>query len=52
MKSPGAAVSAGGPLYQFDTDRSGTITANDIVMVVDLLNGAGVYDAYFGVALP
>ena len=46
------AVSASGPLYQFDTDRSGTITANDIVTLIDLLKGAEEYDAYFGAALP
>ena len=46
------AVSTGGPLYQYDIDRSGTITANDIVVLVDLLNGAGDFDAYFGETLP
>ena len=46
------AVSAGGPLYQYDTDRSGTITGNDIIVLVDLLNGAGAWDAYYGTALP
>ena len=46
------AVNAGGELYHYDIDRSGMITANDIVELINLLNGASGYDAYFGQTLP
>ncbi len=45
---------AGDPLeeHQSDVDRSGVTNANDILRVIDLLNGAGEYDIYLGATLP
>ena len=39
------------PAYQTDTDRSGATNANDVLRVIDLLNGAGAYDEYLGAEL-
>lgn len=45
---------AGGspPLYSADIDRSGVVTANDIAVLIDLLNGVGAWVPYFDVCLP
>ena len=40
------------PLGSCDIDRSGVPTTNDVVQLVDLLNGAGAYEAYYGKTLP
>lgn len=40
------------PDWTVDIDRSGSATPADILELVDLLNGAGDYDAYFGATLP
>jgi len=42
----------GGLLHRYDTDRDGEIAANDITVLIDLLNGAGEWDPYFSVSLP
>ena len=38
--------------HSSNIDRSTHITSNDIIELIDLLNGAGDYEAYFGVTLP
>ena len=39
-------------MYQTDADRSGATNASDVLRVIDLLNGAGVYDEFLGATLP
>ena len=48
------AAQGGSPVDQHvaDIDRSGTISLNDLLVLIDLLNGAGVYDPYLAVSLP
>ncbi len=45
---------SGGPYDEWSTDinRSGSDSPEDILRLIDLLNGAHEYDAYLGVALP
>ncbi|MCH8252798.1 MAG: hypothetical protein IID36_10140 [Planctomycetes bacterium] len=40
------------PVYQTDTDRSGITNPSDVLRVIDLLKGAGVYDVFNGASLP
>ena len=40
-------VQHGGPLHQFDIDRSGNLTANDFTVLIDLLNGAEPLESYW-----
>ena len=40
------------PLWQCDIDRSGELTLNDLIVLIDLLNGAQGYDSYYQVELP
>ncbi|MCH7704936.1 MAG: hypothetical protein IIB61_07480 [Planctomycetes bacterium] len=40
------------PAYQTDTDRSGATNANDVLRVIDLLNGAGAFEEWLGASLP
>ena len=42
----------GGPLHQFDIDRSGSIANNDIIVLIDLLNGAEPFEGYWFKTLP
>ncbi len=39
-------------LYSCDVDRSGVVTASDMLRVIDLLNGASTWDAWLGTLLP
>ena len=45
---------AGGspPEHQSDIDRSGNVTLNDVLRLIDLLNGEDGYPAYLGAQLP
>ena len=45
-------VMHGGPLHQFDIDRDGNLAADDITVLVDLLNGAEPFESYWYTALP
>ena len=45
-------VSHGGPLHQFDIDRSGMLTQSDYVVLIDLLNGAEPFESYLYKQLP
>ena len=40
------------PMHQRDIDRSGRITANDVIELIDLLNGTGPFEVCFGTSLP
>jgi len=40
------------PDYATDIDRSGATNAQDILRLIDLLNGAGDFDPWLGQALP
>jgi len=40
------------PLHQADTDRSDVIGGNDVITVIDLLNGAPPFESYWYAALP
>jgi subtilisin family serine protease len=40
------------PIWSMDIDRSDAVTGADILEVVDLLNGAGAYEAFLGATLP
>lgn len=49
------ALSGGGPsrpIWSLDIDRSEAVTPADILEAVDLLNGAGAYEAFLGATLP
>ena len=49
------ALSGGGPsrpIWSLDIDRSEAVTPADLLEVVDLLNGAGAYEAFLGATLP
>ena len=46
------AVGDCAPLHQFDIDRSGSITAADITVLIDLLNGASPFESYWYKCLP
>jgi hypothetical protein len=39
-------------MWQCDIDRSGQCAPPDILSLVDLLNGAGMYDVWLGRTLP
>lgn len=39
-------------IYSTDMDRSGVLTAEDLVQLLNVLNGAGAFDPWLGVALP
>lgn len=39
-------------IWQADVDRDGDLGPEDILRVIDLLNGAGVYDPYLDATLP
>lgn len=41
-----------GPIWSTNTDRSGAVAPADLLGVINLLVGAGAFDAYDGVALP
>ena len=45
-------VQHGGPLHQFDIDRDGNLAADDITVLIDLLNGADPFESYWYKALP
>jgi hypothetical protein len=40
------------PIWSVDIDRSGAVTAADLLEVVDLLNGAEAYEPYLDASLP
>ena len=40
------------PSRSTDIDRSGSITLTDLLVLIDLLNGATPYEPYLGVQLP
>ena len=40
------------PDYSTDMDRSGMVTAEDLVQLMNILNGAGAFDPWLGAALP
>ena len=40
------------PVHQCDIDRSGRVTANDLIELVNLLNGVGPFEPCFGKSLP
>lgn len=40
------------PLWSMDVDRSGMVGAGDLLRLIDLLNGAGVYDPFVDATLP
>ena len=46
------AVQNGGPLHQYDIDRSGQLRATDISVLIDLLNGAYPFESYWDKRLP
>ncbi|MCH8253105.1 MAG: hypothetical protein IID36_11695 [Planctomycetes bacterium] len=39
------------PIWSADVDRSGGVSASDVLRVIDLFNGAGEYDVWLGVVL-
>ena len=41
-----------GRLHQYDIDRSGTVNATDITVLIDLHNGSGPFESYLGKRLP
>ena len=45
-------VQGGGALHQYDVDRSGSLTAADLTVLVDLLNGAEPFEGYRDKRLP
>lgn len=49
-----AVTDAGEPRATWSTDvnRSGATGPHDVLRLIDLLNGAGVYEAYIGASLP
>ncbi len=49
------ALSGGGPsrpIWSLDIDRSEAVTPADLLEAIDLLNGAGAYEAFLGATLP
>jgi hypothetical protein len=40
------------PVWSMDIDRSESVTPADALDAIDLLNGAGLYDAHLGASLP
>ena len=40
------------PLYSTDIDRSGDVTGNDVMRLIDLLNGAASFDTWITRSLP
>ena len=46
-----ALIQGGGPLHQYDIDRSGQITLTDLTVIVEVLNGLNGWEYYNGVEL-
>jgi len=40
------------PAYAVDTNRSGTVTTEDLIELMNLINGGGVYGPVLGLSLP
>jgi len=45
-------VRHGGPPHQFDINRDGNLTADDVIVLIDLLNGAYPFESYWYKTLP